>query len=190
MRHIIKTSFILATIVLGAVFAQTPVQNSATVNGSQLPPPQTGTNTNQPQGSGQNPSGSGVMRSGNAPQGPSNLPPQEPGITDKLAAITDNRLVSLKKILQYLPPVEQDLIAGKKSFFFVICFFFVKVFCYFFFSFYQLFVLMLESFLFSCFLFSCFSFSLRFRKFLNFLNSLNLNIFGCYCQLFSKIIKN
>jgi hypothetical protein len=101
MRHVIKTSFILATILLGAVFSQAPAQNSTAANGSALPPsPQNGTNT-QPKGSGQRPSGSGVMRSGNAPQGPSNLPPQEPGITDKLAAITDNTLVSLKKILQY-----------------------------------------------------------------------------------------
>lgn len=116
MRHIIKASFILATIVLGAVFAQAPAQNSTAVNGSQLPPSQNGTSTNQPKSSGQKPSGSGVMRSGNAPQGPSNLPPQEPGITDNLAAITDNRLVALKKILQYLPPNEQDLIASKYFF--------------------------------------------------------------------------
>lgn len=110
MRHIIKTSFILATIVLGAVFCQAPA--NTTVNGSALPPPpQNGTATT-PQGSNQRPKGSGVMRSGSAPQGPSNLPPQEPGITDKLAAITDNTLVNLKNILQYLPPVEQDLIAG------------------------------------------------------------------------------
>jgi len=52
------------------------------------------------------------MRSGNAPQGPSNLPPQEPGITDKLANITDTRMTVLKEIFKYLPPVEQDLIAG------------------------------------------------------------------------------
>lgn len=114
MRHIIKTSFILATIVLGAVLSQTPEQNSTAANGTAVPSaPQNGT---QPSGSGPRPSGSGVMRSGNAPQGPSNLPPQEPGITDKLAAITDTRLVSLRNILQFLPPVEQDLIAG--NFFF------------------------------------------------------------------------
>jgi hypothetical protein len=128
MRFIIKTSFILATIVLGAVFSQAPAQNNTQNNGSQVPPPQNGTSPNQnqgsgsgqgPQGSGQGsgsgakPSGSGGMRSGNAPTGPSNLPPQEPGITDALAAVTDSRIINLKKILQYLPPNEQDLIAGK-----------------------------------------------------------------------------
>jgi hypothetical protein len=105
MRQIIKISFILATIVLGSVFCQA-AQNGTIVS----PPAQNGTQAQSP---GQNPSGSGVMRSGNAPQGPSNMPPQEPGITDKLAVITDSRLVNLKQILQYLPPVEQDLIAGK-----------------------------------------------------------------------------
>jgi len=112
MRQIIKISFILATIVLGAVLSQ------AAQNGTTVPSPaQNGTQAQSP---GQKPSGSGVMRSGNAPQGPSNMPPQEPGITDKLAAITDTRLINLKQILQYLPPVEQDLIAGK--FFPIFCF--------------------------------------------------------------------
>lgn len=78
MRLMIRTSLILATILLGVVFSQ----------------------------------GSGKMRSGSKPNGPSNLPPQEPGITDKLANVTDSRLINLKNILQYLPPVEQDLIAG------------------------------------------------------------------------------
>jgi len=55
---------------------------------------------------------SGKMRSGNKPFGPSNIPPERPGITDKLANITDSRLVNLKNILQYLPSNEQDLIAG------------------------------------------------------------------------------
>ena len=103
MRQIIKTWFILATIVLGAVFCQAPAQNNSTLPS----PPQNGT---QPQSSGLMPKGSG---SGNAPQGPSNIPPQEPGITDKLAAVTDSRLISLKQILQYMPSIEQDLIAGK-----------------------------------------------------------------------------
>lgn len=60
--------------------------------------------------------GSGKMRSGEKPNGPNNMPPQKPGITDKLANVTDSRLVNLKNILQYLPPVEQDLIAGKLFF--------------------------------------------------------------------------
>ena len=103
MRHIIKTSFILATILLGVVFSQNA---TAPATGNQAPP----------SGSGGRPSGSGVMRSGSKPEGPSNLPPQQPGITDKLANITDTRLVNLKNILQYLPPVEQDLIAGNLFF--------------------------------------------------------------------------
>ena len=131
MKHIIKTSFILATILLGVVLSQSAApQNGTQVlpqNGTQ--PQQNGTQPQQsgtqPQQSGSQggPSGSGMMRSGNKPDGPSNVPPQQPGITDKLANITDSRFVMLKNILQYLPPVEQDLLAGKlfslNSFFFI-----------------------------------------------------------------------
>ena len=133
MNLILKTSFIIATILFGVVLSQ---QTSAPVNGTQAqgsgsqPPPNNGTqgsgsqqppnNGTQGSGSQQPPNngtqgsgtGSGVMRSGQGPEGPSNVPPQQPGISDKLAAITDSRLVSLKLILQYLPSVEQDLIAG------------------------------------------------------------------------------
>lgn len=110
MKYLIKTSFILATILLSVVISQDPAQNGTATNGSQLPPPSV--NGTQPTGSQSRPRGSGVMRSGNAPQGPSNLPPLEPGITDKLANITDTRMTVLKEIFKYLPPVEQDLIAG------------------------------------------------------------------------------
>lgn len=100
MKLFLKSSFILA-VILGLVLTQSPTN----------PPAQ-----NSGQGT---PSGSGVMRGNNAgpPNGPSNLPPEQPGISDKLANITDTRLVQAKNILQYLPPVEQDLIAGKFIFF-------------------------------------------------------------------------
>ena len=137
MRNIIKSSFILATILLGVVISQASAQNGTAANGTQLPPPSNNGTQPQPSGSQGTPSGSGVMRSGNKPEGPSNMPPQQPGITDKLANVTDSRLVNLKNILQYLPPAEQDLIAGnfllllfleffdflylKKKFFYMFC---------------------------------------------------------------------
>ena len=43
----------------------------------------------------------------------SKIPPKQPKNTDKVIAITDERFAPLKPILAYLPPVEQDLIAGK-----------------------------------------------------------------------------
>jgi hypothetical protein len=55
--------------------------------------------------------------SGMAPEGPRNLPPQNGGYSDKLASITDSRIFVVKEILKFLPPVEQDLLAGKLFFF-------------------------------------------------------------------------
>ncbi len=123
MRHIMKTSFILAFILLGAVFTQdtTTQQPTAPAPTSQPSTPATTSQPSAPAPSGQ-PSGpppSG-QPSGPPPSGqgqgsgkpPQNLPPQEPALTEKLAAITDSRLSVIKNILKYLAPIEQDLIAG------------------------------------------------------------------------------
>ena len=53
------------------------------------------------------------MRSGSKPEGRSNMRHLQPRIKDKLANFIYLRLVNLIIILQYFPPVEQDLIAGK-----------------------------------------------------------------------------
>ena len=100
MKQGMKSILVISLIIIGVVSPQTPPQQ------------QNGTGQNKTKGEGQNrPQGNGTMRNGPKPDGPNNLPPQVPGITDKLAAITDNTLTRLRNILQYLPPLEQDLIA-------------------------------------------------------------------------------
>ena len=114
MKQAIKSSLIIDAIIIGGVLSQT-----ATPNTQNPPPQQNGTVQNQTQGQGQQgqqrpprPQGTGSMGNGARPDGPNNLPPQIPGITAKLGNITDDTLTKLRNILQYLPPIEQDLIAG------------------------------------------------------------------------------
>ena len=110
MKTFLKTILKVSIMILGIVISQNTTNGTAPApqnNSAGVPPPQNnGTARPPPQNNG-----NGVMRNGTKPEGPSNLPPQKPAITDKLAAITDTRLVNLKNILQYLPPIEQDLIA-------------------------------------------------------------------------------
>lgn len=101
MNKIFKASLLIFSLLAGITLSQ----NSTLPNGSMVLPL-----------SGMRPSGSGMgLRgpSGERPQGPSNLPPANGGFSDKLANITDSKILIVKNVLQYLPPVEQDLLAGK-----------------------------------------------------------------------------
>jgi hypothetical protein len=59
------------------------------------------------------PKPSGGLRGefGKQPEGPSNIPPKEGGYSDKLAAISDEKVFRLKNLLKFLPRTEQDLLA-------------------------------------------------------------------------------
>jgi hypothetical protein len=40
------------------------------------------------------------------------MPPKNGGYSDKIAAITDEKLYQVKEVIKFLPLVEQDLLAG------------------------------------------------------------------------------
>jgi hypothetical protein len=86
-----------ATIVLA--LSMIICQTASGTNSTNTPPPSNGPPSGPPPSSG-------------APFSSLNLPPFEnPRLTDALSAINDPYLNSLKNILIYLPPMEQDVIA-------------------------------------------------------------------------------
>jgi hypothetical protein len=122
MKVQIKSSILIITLLLGITLSQgtapAPAQQQNSTSGvlpsgsnSTLLPVPTGV---RPSGSPSGPKPYSGLRgeSGKKPEGPSNIPPKDGGYSDKLAAISDERIQRLKNVLKFLPLTEQDLLAG------------------------------------------------------------------------------
>ena len=121
MKNKIKTSIIIVALLFGFISSQyimVDTKPSTTDTNNPPPttprPPQPSTNGTIPNSEIRpRPSGSGLRgESGKRPEGPSNIPPKDGGYSDKLAAITDAKILKVKNVLRFLPLVEQDLLAG------------------------------------------------------------------------------
>jgi hypothetical protein len=121
MKTKIKTSIIIVALLFGFISSQYIMVDTkpSTTDTNNPPPttprPQPSTNGTIPNSEIRpRPSGSGLRgESGKRPEGPSNIPPKDGGYSDKLAAITDAKILKVKNVLRFLPLVEQDLLAGK-----------------------------------------------------------------------------
>ena len=130
MKVQIKSSILIITLLVGIILSQgtatvptgaQPTAAQPSVVSPSVPMP-TGVQPSGAQPTNTKPSGvspsvpkpSGGLRgeSGKKPEGPSNIPPKEGGYSDKLAAISDEKVLRLKNLLKFLPRTEQDLLAG------------------------------------------------------------------------------
>ena len=106
MRVVIKTILIFS-LLAGIILCETDVRELTQIQSGSSSGP---TGTASGSGSG---SGFGLRgKSGVKPDGPRNLPPKNGGYSEKLAAITDEKIFQVKEVLKFLPMVEQDLLAG------------------------------------------------------------------------------
>lgn len=130
MKIEIKSSILILMLFFGYIatqsqeIANSAANPSASVSGSGISGSASGSGR-PPKGKGKPGKGFGMRgKDGKRPDGPRNLPPKNGGYSDKLAAITDEKIFQVKNVLRYLPLVEQDLLAGiflffKLSFFFI-----------------------------------------------------------------------
>lgn len=113
MKVEIKLTILLLAILSGLILSQGNSTNSNNTEPSG-PAPSGSPSGPRPSGKGPRPSGKGMRgENGKRPDGPRNLPPSDGGFSDKINNITDSKIFMVKNIIKYLPPVEQDLLAGK-----------------------------------------------------------------------------
>jgi hypothetical protein len=118
MKNQIIYLIIIITLLFGVISAQNttvdtkPSTTEAAPVTNQIPKPSPKVSNSEfkPKPSGSGPGLRG--ESGKRPDGPSNIPPANGGYSDKLAAITDEKILKVKNVLRFLPTIEQDLLAG------------------------------------------------------------------------------